>query len=322
MPDSFKGTFPAPTVAGALADGLTAAGVEVDICPVADGGEGTVDVLATALGGRRISAIVAGSLGAPVAAGFVLTDDATALIETAAANGLDLIAAPERDAERADTAGTGQLIAAAVAHGAKLVLLGVGGSATTDGGAGAIRALIDAGGLRGARLRVLCDVDVKYLDAARLFARQKGADEAAVARLINRLDALAAVLPRDPRGVPRTGCAGGLSGGVWAALDAEPVSGIDAVLDAVRFEARCAGAAAVVTGEGRLDEQSLRGKVVAGVARRRPAGTALYVVAGSSTLSPAQAAGAGITAVHEATTLTQIRAAGEAIGAGLSGRNT
>lgn len=318
-PDSFKGTFDAATVAGLLAQGVVDAGCRVDVCPVADGGEGTVEVLQRALGGRRIEVTVRGSLGTPVSAGFVLTDDGRALIETAAANGLTLIPAGERDAERADSYGTGQLIGVAVAAGAREVLLGVGGSATTDGGAGALRAIEDAGGLHGVPITVLCDVDVPYLDAARMFAGQKGADVAAVGRLVHRLDALAAVLPRDPRAEPRTGSAGGLAGGLWAALGASLVSGIDAVLDAVEFDRRCAGAAAVVTGEGRLDAQSLRGKVLAGIARRRPGDVPLFVVAGSCFLSAAEIQAAGIAGVIEAGTPDQLRTAGATIGRGLRG---
>lgn len=316
-PDSFKGTFDAATVAQLLAEGVVEAGCRIDVCPVADGGEGTVEVMQRALGGRRIAVTVQGSLGAPVSAGFVLTDDGRALIETAAANGLALIPAGERDAERADTYGTGQLIAAAAAAGAREVLLGVGGSATTDGGAGALRAIEDAGGLYGVPITVLCDVDVPYLDAARMFAGQKGADDAAVVRLVHRLDALAATFPRDPRAEPRTGSAGGLAGGLWAALGASLVSGVDVVLDVVEFERRCAGAAAIITGEGRLDAQSLRGKVVAGIARRRPGDVPLFVVAGSSRLAAAEVQSAGIAGVVEAGTPDQLRAAGATIGRGL-----
>lgn len=253
-PDSFKGTLSAPTVAAALAAGVRAAGgVPVD-CPVADGGEGTAEVLATALGGRRVRREVTGPLGAPVAGWFLLTDDGTAVVDTATASGLHLVARAERDAYRATSAGTGELLAAAVAAGASRVLLGVGGSACTDGGAGALAAL--PAGLRGAELTVLCDVRTPYEDAAEVFAPQKGADPDTVRRLTARLHRLAGQLLRDPRRLPFTGAAGGL----WAAHDARLVSGIDTVLDLFGFDARAAGADAVITGEGRLDGQTGRAR--------------------------------------------------------------
>src|SRR4051812_36143612 len=218
-PDSFKGTFSAAKVAGAIGRGLERAGLmPPDLCPVADGGEGTLDALLTQLGGELVAAEVSDPLGRPVRAGFALLEDGgTALVEMAAASGLGLVAEDERDAWAASTRGTGELIAAAVEAGAQVILVAVGGSATTDGGAGALEAIEDAGGLRGARLVVLCDVRTPFEDAARVFGPQKGADPAMVGRLTGRLEALARRLPRDPRGVPMTGCAGGLSGGLWAA---------------------------------------------------------------------------------------------------------
>src|ERR1019366_8413160 len=137
----------------------------------------------------------------------------TGILETAAASGLDLIAKPERDAVAASTFGTGELILATIAAGAQTVYLGVGGSATTDGGAGAIKAIRAGGGLAGARLVVLCDVRTPFEDAARVFGPQKGARPEQVRQLSRRLQALARRLPRDPRGVPMSGAAGGLAGG-------------------------------------------------------------------------------------------------------------
>src|SRR4051812_21085827 len=203
-PDSFKGTFRAPEVAAAIGRGLEAAGLAPpDLCPVADGGEGTLEVLLTALGGETAASAVTDPLGRPVEAGFALIEDgATAIVEMAAASGLGLVAPRERDAEAATSRGTGELIVAAVAAGAQVVLIAVGGSATTDGGAGAIAAIEEAGGLDGARLVVLCDVRTPFEQAAKVFGPQKGADPAAVARLTARLQAMAATLPRDPRGVP------------------------------------------------------------------------------------------------------------------------
>src|SRR4051794_7627944 len=221
-PDSFKGTIPAAKVAGAIGRGLERAGLmPPDLCPVADGGEGTLDALLTRLGGELVAAEASDPLGRPVRAGFALLEDGgTALVEMAAASGLGLVAEAERDAWAASTRGTGELIAAAVAAGAGVVLVAVGGSGTTDGGAGALKAIEEAGGLGGARIVVLCDVRTPFEAAPRVFGPQKGADEEMIRRLEERLDALAETFPRDPRGVPMTGCAGGLSGGLWAACGA------------------------------------------------------------------------------------------------------
>src|SRR4051794_36585222 len=209
-PDSFKGTFAAPVVAAAIGRGLERAGfVPPDLCPVADGGEGTMTVLLTALGGSTAGGAVSDPLGREVQAGFALIEHgATAIAEVAQASGLGLVAEDERDAESASSRGTGELIVAAVEHGASVVLVAAGGSATTDGGAGAIEAIAEAGGLGGARLVVLCDVRTPFEDAARVFAPQKGADAAAVKRLSKRVGRLAPTWQRDPRGGGMTGSAG------------------------------------------------------------------------------------------------------------------
>src|SRR5919202_6590 len=209
----------AAEVAGAVGRGLERAGLmPPDLCPVADGGEGTLDALLPRLGGEVVAAAAHDPLGRPLRTGFALVEDGgTAIVETAAASGLGLVAEEERDAWAASTYGTGELIAAAIDAGARVVLVAVGGSATTDGGAGALAAIEERGGLRGARLVVLCDVRTPFEDAPRVFAPQKGADADMVGRMEERLAALAARWPRDPRGVPMTGCAGGLSGGPGAA---------------------------------------------------------------------------------------------------------
>ena len=168
----------------------------------------------------------------------------------------------ERDAWAASTYGTGELIAAGAQAGAAVIIVAVGGSATSDGGAGALEAIEEAGGLGGARLVVLCDVRTPFEDAPKVFGPQKGADAEMVARLERRLDALAAGWPRDPRGVPMTGCAGGLSGGLWAVHGATLEPGAPWVLDALDFNDRMRASRAVVTGEGKLDEQTLQGKLV------------------------------------------------------------
>src|SRR4051794_27289975 len=177
-PDSLKGTFSAAQVAGAIGRGLERAGLmPPDLCPVADGGEGTLDALLTQLGGELAAADAHDPLGRPVKAHFALLEGGgTALVEMAAASGLGLVAEAERDPWAASTHGTGELIAAAVEAGADVVLVAVGGSATTDGGAGALEAIDEAGGLRGARIVVLCDVRTPFEAAAKVFGPQKGAD--------------------------------------------------------------------------------------------------------------------------------------------------
>jgi glycerate kinase len=316
-PDSFKGTFRASEVAGAIGRGLERAGLmPPDLCPVADGGEGTLDALLPQLGGELVAAQVRDPLGRPVTAGFGLVEDGgTALVEMAAASGLGLVAEEERDAWAASTYGTGQLIAAAVQAGARVILVAVGGSATTDGGAGALEAIEDAGGLHGARLVVLCDVRTAFEDAARVFGPQKGADPAMVERLTERLHALARRLPRDPRGVPMTGCAGGLSGGLWAAHDAVLEPGARWVLDALDFDARMRAARAVVTGEGRLDMQTLEGKLVGEIGTRaRQAGVPLHAIVGTDALDAFGKRMIDLQRTLIATTLEELEAAGETLG--------
>jgi glycerate 2-kinase len=311
-PDSFKGTFSATEVAAAIAAGVGDAGSEADACPVADGGEGTLDALLLAAGGgTRVEAACHDPLRRPIRAEFgLLADGETAVVEIAAASGLTLLAPSERDPERADTFGSGELIAAAIAAGASTVLIAAGGSATTDGGRGAIEALGERGGLAGARLEVLCDVEVPYEEAAAVFAPQKGADAAAVARLAARLEEFAATLPRDPRGVPMGGCAGGLSGGLMAAFGAHLRPGARFVLDRVGFPSRLAAADAVISGEGQLDSQSLQGKLVGTIAELcTEAGKPLHAIVGQSRLDPALAAARGIASIAEATTLERIAAA-------------
>ena len=199
-PDSFKGTYRASEVAAAIGRGLERAGLmPPDLCPVADGGEGTTDALLPALGGETTAAPAHDPLGRPMEAGFALLEDGgTALVECASASGLGLVAEDERDAWGASTYGTGELIAAAVDAGAQVVMVAVGGSATTDGGAGALEAIEAGGGLRGARIVVVCDVRVPFERAPEVFGPQKGADPDMVVRLRERLDRLAEALPARP----------------------------------------------------------------------------------------------------------------------------
>jgi glycerate kinase len=284
----------------------------VDLCPVADGGEGTLEALMHGLDAALLSARVSDPLGRPIEAAFgYAADRATAIVEMAAASGLSLVDAGERDPWGASTAGTGELILAAVEAGAQTVYLGVGGSATTDGGAGAVRAIQAGGGLRGARLVVLCDVRTPFEDAARVFAPQKGADPAMVKRLSKRLQSLAARLERDPRGVPMTGAAGGLSGGLWAAFGAELVPGAAFVLDVLDFDTRMRGARAVVTGEGTIDQQSLAGKLVSEIATRaRQSGVPCYAVVGRRELDAFGARVLDLQVILEAGTVAELEAAG------------
>jgi glycerate 2-kinase len=311
-PDSFKGTFRATEVAAAIGRGLEGAGLPPpDLCPVADGGEGTLEALLTALGGETAGVRVRDPLGREVQAGFALLEDGnTAIVEMAQASGLALVADSERDAEAASTYGTGELVAAAVERGAEVVLVACGGSATTDGGAGAIAAIEEAGGLGGARLVMLCDVRTPFERAPEVFGPQKGADPAAVRRLRRRLEDLAATFPRDPRGVPMTGCAGGLSGGLWARFGAVLEPGAAFVLSALDFDARMRAARAVIVGEGRIDEQSMQGKIAGEIAvRARQAGVPCSAVVGRDELGAFGARMLDLQRVLEATTLEEIEAA-------------
>jgi glycerate 2-kinase len=314
-PDSFKGTLRATEVADAIGRGLRQAGRTVDLCPVADGGEGTLEALRSAHGGELRTVTVSDPLGRPTEASFALAPGAggrrVAIVEMAAASGLHLVSPDERDPLAAGTFGTGQLITAALRAGAQVVYLGVGGSATTDGGAGAIRAIREAGADDHVRIVVLCDVRTPFEEAARVFGPQKGADGDDVGRLTKRLHDLARRLDRDPRGVPMTGAAGGLSGGLWAAFGAELVPGAAFVLDALDFDRRMRAARAVVTGEGKLDQQSLAGKLVSEIATRaRQSGVPCHAIVGSRELDNFGARVLDLQTVLEAGTPAELRAAG------------
>lgn len=317
-PDSFKGTHSADSVAASLAAGLRSAGAEPVSMPLADGGEGTLDVLRRASGGSLHHLRVTGPLETPVVGRFLLSGDRrTAVVETASASGLTLVDPDATSAWRATTRGTGELIAAAVGSGAGRILLGVGGSATTDGGAGAIEAIHETGGLRGSRLEILCDVTTPFERAAAVFAPQKGADQGTVERLTHRLHDLAGQLFKDPRGVPRTGCAGGLSGGLWAEFGAELRSGIEAVLDLLDFSTEARLATAIVTGEGRLDGQTAEGKVIAGVVaacRSLPIGAPVHAVVGQTLLTEREARQLGLASVSVASTSEELVEAGRLLG--------
>ncbi len=281
-PDKFRGTATAGQVATAVAHAAERAGWTCDQVPVADGGEGTLE----ALGGSIRRTTVPGPLGDPVTAEWRMQAGGTAVVEMARASGLALVGGAEgNDPLRASTRGTGELIAAAVDAGATRVIVGVGGSATTDGGLAALTAINPARRLRGPlELLVACDVTTRFVDAAEVFAPQKGATPAQVALLRRRLERLAEVYVRDygvdVRDLPGSGAAGGLAGGL-AAAGAVLVPGFDLVAETLDLADRIAGADLVVTGEGHLDAESFAGKAVGGVVRlATEAGVPVLVVAG------------------------------------------
>ena len=267
-PDKFRGTLTAREAAAAIAAGAERAGWTADELPLADGGEGSLD----AIGGGNRQTTVTGPLGDPVEAAWRLEEDGSALIEAAQACGLTLAGGPEgNDPLRATSRGVGELIAAAVAEGAERITVFVGGVASTDGGVCATEAVPHP--LR-VPLDVACDVDARFLDAADVFAPQKGATLEQVQFLRNRLEKL--VVPD----IPRSGAAGGLAGGL-AAIGARLLPGFDLVADRLGLDERLAQADLVVTGEGLVDATSATGKVVGHVlARAGKVGIEALVFAG------------------------------------------
>jgi glycerate kinase len=324
-PDKFKGTYSAAEVAAAIAEGLREGGRHTEELPVADGGEGTADALMRALGGEWLEADATDALGRPITGRFAMLDGrmsesgrysdpkrTLAIVEAAEASGLARIRSEERDAFAASSRGTGELIAAACDAGASHVLVAVGGTATTDGGAGAIAALEEAA--VDPELTVICDVRTPFEHAARVFAPQKGADPETVRRLQRRLTAFAKRAPRDPRGVPMTGAGGGLSGGLYAFRNARLVPGAPFVLDALGFDARMRAASFVVTGEGRMDEQTLEGKAAGEVAVRcRQAGVACHAVVGQDALDDFSLRVLALDGLEEAGDPEALRAAGRSL---------
>lgn len=311
-PDAFKGTFRATEVAAAIGRGLERGGCEPpDLCPIADGGEGTAEVLLLALGGETRGAQVADPLGRTVAAGFALVDDGgTAIVEVAEASGLTRVAEHERDPLGASSRGTGELVVAALAQGAEVVLVACGGSATTDGGAGAIAAIEEAGGLQGATLVCLCDVRIPFTEAARRFGPQKGATEQQVVALEARLHELGRAWGVPP--VAGGGAAGGLAGGLHARLGARLVAGAPFVLDELGWDVRMRAARAVVVGEGRLDDTTLQGKAAGAAATRaRQAGVPCHAVVGRDALDLLGRRILDLQHVLEAGTVAELEAAGE-----------
>ena len=259
-PDKFRGTATAPEAAAAIVRAAQRAGWDARALPISDGGEGLVDCF----GGPNEYTDVSGPLGAPVRAGWRLDDD-VAVLEMAAASGIALVG--ERNHPMtATTHGTGQLIRAAIDAGARTVIVGAGGSATTDGGSGTVDVLRDRApldGSRGVSVIVAADVRTTFVAAAETFARQKGATDAQVTALTTRLEALADDYLAEFGGaiadLPGSGAAGGLGGGL-AALGATIRPGFEVVAERLDLAAAVRAADLVITGEGRLDPTSLAGK--------------------------------------------------------------
>lgn len=325
--DSFKGTISSGEICRIAREcaRLTAPELELVTIPIADGGEGTADCFLAACGGVRRELPVTGPFGEPVRASYALLPGGTAVIELAACAGLPL-AGKRSDPCRTTTYGVGELMRDALAHGARRILLGLGGSCTNDGGCGAAAALgavfrdaegrpfvplggtlariasIDLTGLKktmgGVPVAAMCDVDNPLFGprgAAYVFAPQKGADAAAVRRLDGGLRALDAAmrrsLGRSAAEQAGAGAAGGFGAGASAFFGGVLLRGIDAVLNETGFDRALAGCGLVVTGEGRLDEQSLHGKAVSGVAARaKAAGVPVLALVGSMEAGAAEKA--------------------------------
>lgn len=319
-PDKFKGSLSALAAARAMARGITKAypAATIDPVPMADGGEGTVDALVEATGGSFLEAVVTGPLGLPVTARFGrLGDGSTAVVEMASASGLVLIPRESRDPLRTSTRGTGELILAAIAAGARRIIVGIGGSATNDGGAGLAQAIgyrlldlenrdIEPGGgalgrldridssarqrsLDDVEIAVACDVDNPLCGphgASAVYGPQKGADADMISVLDRNLDHFARIIDRDLhrsiRDLPGAGAAGGLGGGLVAFAGGRLEPGITLVIQAVGLEARLKEADLCLTGEGAIDASSAFGKTAVGVARlARSLGCPTIALAGS-----------------------------------------
>jgi glycerate kinase len=264
-PASCKGVLSAIEGAMALVAGMRDAGLEADELPVADGGEGTAEVFAGALGGEWRSAAASDALGRPVGASYLVLGDGSAVVEAAQAIGLRLLAGDELDPMRASSGGLGELLLTVANETSGSILVGLGDTATVDGGAG----LLEVAGreLESRDLLVLCDVRNPLLGvrgAARVFGPQKGASPEQVEELEARLAAIDAL--RDYAELPGAGAAGGL-GAALASLGGKLVSGAAVVLERIDFRAHAAGAHLVVTGEGTIDRSSTEGKAVGEVLR-------------------------------------------------------
>lgn len=303
--DSFKDSLTSLEVATAASAGILAVLPEAEVIAlnVADGGEGTVRTMIDTLGGDLVTALVFDPLGRPITAQYGVAGT-TAIIEMASASGLPLLRAEERDPWMTSTYGTGEIMMDAIRRGCRNILLGIGGSATNDAGTGMLRALgfrfYDAKGreiiwccggqlgniahvddtavsvaVRQAHFTIACDVDTPFCGregATHVFAPQKGADKDMVTHLEQGMVSLAQLLKRaynkDITSMPGAGAAGGMGGGCYALLNATLTSGIEMVLDAMDFDAIIQDADLIITGEGKIDSQTPKGKVAAGVLAR------------------------------------------------------
>ncbi|CDA93596.1 glycerate kinase [Bacteroides sp. CAG:709] len=288
--DSYKGCLSSSEVAGAAAKGVAEVYPDCEIVrlAVADGGEGTVDALVETLGGHLECAEVSDPLGRPVKAAYGIAGD-LAIIESAAACGLTLLTKEERNPLITTTKGLGELILAAIDKGCRRFLIGLGGSATNDGGMGMISADGFLERARGLSFTVACDVDTPYIGAhgaSRVFGPQKGASEEDVEILEERLRGYALKILADTgidvSDMAGAGAAGGLGGAFRAYLGAELKRGVDLVLDQIGFDSIIDGADLVITGEGCSDYQTLKGKTAAGVLERaKRKGVPVMLVSGA-----------------------------------------
>lgn len=304
VPDSFKGSLSSTQVGERIRDGLRSVLPQANfrLLPVADGGEGTVEAVSAAAGGTAYSVQVTGPMGNPVSAQYAVLPDGTAVLEMAQASGLPLVPLPLRDPSQATTRGTGELISAALDQGCSRILIGIGGSATNDGGAGMARALgarfLDRNGQElaegGGALEGLDRIDLSGLDprlaraeflvasdvtaplcgpqgASLVFGPQKGASPQQAARLDRCLahygQVLEATFHRPLVNLPGAGAAGGLGAGLMAFCNAQLQPGIDIIFDLLHLEQEAAQADLIVTGEGRIDATSATGKLLSGVGR-------------------------------------------------------
>ncbi len=337
--DSFKGSLPATALAAAIATGIkeAAPGFTVVQAPIADGGEGMATVLVEALGGKTVTAKVANPLGKEITTAYAVLGDGTAVIETAAAAGLTLLPPAGRNPMHTTTLGVGQLIKAALATGCRNFIMGLGGSATNDGGMGMLQALgcrfLDEHGqplapegaslgkvvkidttnllpeLQDCRFTAACDVDNPFYGprgAARVFARQKGANEKEIELLDQGMEHFAGVVAQTFGAqfatLPGTGAAGGLGGACRAVLRATLKPGTDVVFSLLNLPAKVRWADLIITGEGRLDAQTAMGKAPAGVARlAKTAGKPVIALAGSIGEGASQLYDLGLTAMFAIT---------------------
>lgn len=334
VPDSFKGTISSAEVCSIMARAIQIYYPQAQICsiPVADGGEGTVDAFLQAVGGQKVNVTVKGPYFEETPSFYGVLPDKTAVIEMAAAAGLPLVGTQKR-VEQTTTFGVGQLIQHAAENGCQKIILGLGGSATNDGGCGAAAAMgavfrktdgssfVPVGGTlseidsidlsqlhkrtEGLQISTICDIENPLCGlngAAAVFAPQKGANANAIDLLDRGLAHLAKVLQQktgtDIASMPGAGAAGGMGGGMAAFFDSPLLSGIETLLDTTHFDDMLRDTDLVFTGEGKLDSQSLCGKVLAGIARRtKKASVPLIAVVGDIEGTAAEAYNAGVSAI-------------------------